>query len=152
MTSKIDFTPLYKNGGASPLEARDFMRVQMPIGAADRPEHKDYEFLRETTNRAEIEEAVNSDNEIKNQYVARNSLITAEDCAILARKLDYELDLLIFLFNPLIPSEALDELAVRQTKSRIVLGCIEMHPNLVSEKTKTIIALCLKAPRDTFPL
>lgn len=70
---------------------------------------------------------------------------------MLSRKLDYDIDLTVFLYNPLIPSEALDEIAERKTTSKIVLTSIVDHPNLTSEKTKTIIALCLRAPRDTFP-
>lgn len=92
--------------------------------------------LRNTTDLADIEEAVYSDNLTKVQYVAMNSLLTTEQCRYLFPRLN---DKILSLSQPNFPSDLMHDIALDENDP-FILELILAHPNIAEE---TQVALTL---------
>jgi hypothetical protein len=92
--------------------------------------------LRNTTDLIAIEEAVYSGDKTREQYIAENSLLTADQCRYLYPRLK---DLSLSLSQERFPADLLYEIALKE-EDIYFLDLILTHPN-VNEETRVALTL-----------
>jgi hypothetical protein len=102
-------------------------------------EHQKFEYLRQTSNMAEIDSAVYGDNGLAQSYVGRNANLTEAHCRHLFKKLaDPFLRSLLYRL-PVFPTDLLMEAALVE-EDTFARALIAGSPN-ADDETQTVIAL-----------
>lgn len=102
-------------------------------------EHRKFEYLRDTNNVTEIDNAVYGENGLAQAYVSRNLNLTEAHCRHLVEKLTDPFQRALLYRLPIFPSDLLMDVALVEEDS-FARAFILMNPN-ADDEVKVVVAL-----------